>query len=67
MIKFLLKDKGMSISGVKGLLKKNVKDLDDHKINSLKENDFKNSLKYKSKKLLLKIKKIKNYGKKNSS
>ena len=63
MIKFLLKDKG--IYQVLRFAKKERKRFNDHKINSLKK-DFKNSLKYKSKKLL-KIKKIKNYGKKNSS
>ena len=67
MIKFLLKNKGMTIKGVKNLLESNVNKLDDHNILSLKASYYKIDLKYKSKKLLEKIKKIKSYGKKNSS
>ena len=67
MIKFLLKNKGMTIKGVKNLLEFNVNKLDDHNILSLKASYYKTDLKYKSKKLLEKIKKIKSYGKKNSS
>ena len=67
MIKFLLKNKGMTIKGVKNLLESNVNKLDDHNILSLKASYYKIDLKYKSKKLLEKIKKIKSYGKKNTS
>lgn len=67
MIKFLLKNKGMTIKGAKNLLESNVNKLDDHNILSLKTSYYKTDLKYKSKKLLEKIKKIKSYGKKNSS
>ena len=67
MIKFLLKNKGMTIKGVKNLLESNVNKLDDHNILSLKTSYYKTDLKYKSKKLPEKIKKIKSYGKKNSS
>ena len=67
MIKFLLKNKGMTIKGVKNLLESNVNKLDDHNILSLKTSYYKTDIKYKSKKLLEKIKKIKSYGKKNSS
>jgi len=67
MIKFLLKNKGMTIKGVKNLLESNVNKLDDHIILSLKASYYKIDLKYKSKKLLEKIKKIKSYGKKNTS
>ena len=67
MIKFLLKNKGMTIKGVKNLLESNVNKLDDHNILGLKASYYKTDLKYKSKTLLEKIKKIKSYGKKNTS
>ncbi len=66
IIKFLLKNEGVTISGVKKMLNLKTKKLDDYNLNSLKENHFKIILKKKSKALLNKIKKIKNYGKKNS-
>ena len=67
MIKFLLKNKGMTISGVKNILKLAPNSLDVDNIHSLKADYHKNILKTKSKNLLDKINKIKNYGKKNSS
>ena len=67
MIKFLLKNKGMTILGVKNLLKSNINKLDDDNSHSLKANIYKDIIKTKSKSLLEKIKKIKSYGKKNSS
>ena len=67
MIKFLLKDKGMTITGVKNLLESKINQLDDRNADSLKANYYKNNLQEKSKLLLDKIKKIKKYGKKNSS
>ena len=67
MIKFLLKSKGMTILGVKNLLNTNINKLDDHKGHSLKADYYRNILKLKSKTLIEKINKIKNYGKKNSS
>ena len=67
MIKFLLKNKGMTISGVKNLLNLNTNYLDDDKSHSLKADYYKKILKDKSINLLEKIKKIKGYGKKNSS
>ena len=66
MIKFLLKNKGMTISGVRSLLDKNVNKLDDHKLYGLKADYYKNSLITKSKLILNKINKIKTYGKKNT-
>ena len=63
-IKFLLKNKGMSISGVKNLLKSNTIKLDDDNSNSLKDDYYKFSLKTKSKLILKKIKLIKSHGKK---
>ena len=67
MIKFLLKNKGMTILGVKNLLNLNINKLDVDNSHSLKAMYYKNLLKNKSKVLLEKINKIKNYGKKNSS
>ena len=48
-IKFLLKNKGMTILGVKKLLDKNINKLDDNNNISLKTNYYKSSLKFKSK------------------
>ena len=67
MIKFLLKDKGMTISGVKNLLNLNTNKLDYRNIDSLKTDYQKINLKNKSKALLEKLKKIKYNGKKNTS
>ena len=67
MIKFLLKNKGMTISGVRNLLDKNVNKLDDHKLYGLKADYYKNSLIIKSKVILNKLNKIRKYGKKNTS
>ena len=67
MIKFLLKNKGMTISGVKNLLNQKINDLDYTNTISLKADYYKNNLSTKSKKILEKIKKIKEYGKKNAS
>ena len=67
MIKFLLKDKGMTISGVKSLLDLNVNKLDDKDIHSLKADYYKSILKKKSKLLLEKLIKFKRNGKKNTS
>ena len=67
MIKFLIKNKGMTILGVKNLLKMKINKLDVGNNDSLKVSYYKNSLKAKSTLLLEKIKKIKSYGKKNTS
>ena len=66
-IKFLLKNKGMTISGVKNLLRSNIIKLDDDNSNSLKDEYYKLYLKTKSKRILKKINLIKSHGKKNSS
>ena len=66
LIKFLLKTKGMTVSGVKNLLNLNINKLDDYNSDSLKADYYKVSLKKKGKNLLEKIKKLKNYGKKNA-
>tara|TARA_B100000963_G_C22142026_1_gene457924 strand:+ start:95 stop:475 length:381 start_codon:yes stop_codon:yes gene_type:complete len=67
MIKFLLKDKGMTISGAKNYINSNRNKLDDYDNDSLKTDYYKKNIKVKSKLLLDKIRKIKIYGKKNSS
>jgi len=67
IIKFLLRNKGMTIAGVKNLLNLKINKLDDHNSHSLKADYYKRSIKFKSKLLLEKLNKIKRYGKKNSS
>ena len=67
MIKFLLKNKGMTIFGVKSMLISKRNKLDDDNADSLRTDYYKVILKSKSKIILNKIKKIRNYGKKNSS
>ena len=65
LIKFLLKTKGMTISGVKNLLNLNINKLDDYNSDSLKVDYYKTNFKNKSKNILDKINKLKKYGKKN--
>ena len=67
LIKFLLKNKGMTISGVKKFMKLNINKLDGDDLRSLNDVDYKYNLKEKSKLVLEKLKKVKSYGKKNSS
>ena len=67
LIKFLLKDKGMTINGVKNVLKSNINSLDDYNSFSLKADYHKKYIKTKSEKILKKLNNLKNYGKKNSS
>ena len=66
LIKFLLKNKGMTISGVKKILNLNINKLDDYNSDSLKAEYYKNNIKNKSRSILEKIKRLRNYGKKNS-
>ena len=66
MIKFLLKNKGLTITGVKNLIKSNINKLDDTDLDSLKADYYRKTVKTKSKLLLEKINKLKNYGKKNT-
>ena len=66
LIKFLLRNKGLTISGVKAFLKKNTNELDYANADSLKTEYYKISLKQKSLSLLKKISNLKIYGKKNS-
>ena len=60
LIKFLLKDKGMTINGVKNILKSDINNLDDYNSYSLKADYHKENIKVKSKTILEKIKKLKN-------
>ncbi len=66
LVNYLLKNKGMTIKGVKNILDSNRNKLDDDNLNSLKIDYYKTTIKEKTKKILKKIKKIKNYGKKNT-
>ena len=66
LIKFLLKDKGMTINGVKNILKSKINSLDDYNSYSLKADYHRKIIKEKSKDILNKLKKIKGYGKKNT-
>ena len=57
----------MTIFGVKNILNMNINKLDVDNVHGLKADYYKEFLKKKSKALLQKINKLKNYGKKNSS
>ena len=59
LIKFLLKDKGMTINGVKNILKSNINSLDDYNSYSLKADYLKKNIKDKTKNILEKINKLK--------
>ena len=67
MINFLLKNQGMTLSGVKNILNSKMNKLDDYKSNSLKTSYFKLKIEKNSRNILEKLKKIKSYGKKNPS
>ncbi|MDC0370148.1 MerR family transcriptional regulator [Pelagibacteraceae bacterium] len=61
-INYLLKDKGLSIENAKNILKKNINNLDDYHLSSIKVDYIRKNLKEKSLKILNKIKKFKNNG-----
>ena len=67
MIIFLLKNKGMTISGVRNMLNSNSNELDVNNSFGLKTDYYKHSLKLRTKNLLKKIIRLKTYGKKNTS
>ena len=67
IIKTLLEDNKMTIRGVKNMLSSQIKKLDDDYTHSLKTNFYKTKIKYKSEKILKKLKQLNHYGKKNSS
>tara|TARA_B100001063_G_C16738922_1_gene543607 strand:- start:939 stop:1325 length:387 start_codon:yes stop_codon:yes gene_type:complete len=66
MIKFLLKNNGMTIAGVKKLLNSKINKLDAHDSDGLKAHYYLKNFKDKSKNILKRIKELKKYGKKNS-
>ena len=67
LIKFLIKDKGMTINGVKTVLNSKINKLDEYDSDSLKADYYRNNLKVKSRQILNKLQNLKKYGKKNSS
>ncbi len=60
-IKFLLKDKGLTIKGAKKILQ-NKKNIDGSNTNTIEDDYLKQSIKGKSKNILKKLKGLKNYG-----
>ena len=66
LIKFLLKDKGLTISGAKKILNSNINKLDDYNSSSLKTDYYKKEIKQKSVNILKKLEKKKKNGKKNT-
>ena len=62
LINYLLKDRGLTINGVKKVLKKKVKTLDDYNSDGLKASYQKDVIKNKGKKILETIKKLKQNG-----
>ena len=67
MIKYFLKNQGLTINGVKNILNSKINKLDDYNYNSLKDFYLKNKFKTKSEKILSRLNRLKKYGKKNSS
>ena len=67
LIKYFLKNQGLTINGVKNILNTKINKLDDYNYNSLKDSYLKNKFKTKSEKILSRLNKLKKYGKKNSS
>ena len=67
LIKYFLKNQGLTINGVKNILNSKINKLDDYNYNSLKDSYLKNKFKTKSEKILSRLNKLKKYGKKNSS
>ena len=66
LIKFLLKNQGLTIEGAKKVLNSNANKLDDYNSDSLKVSYYKTIIKNKSNKILDKLNKIKKHGKKNT-
>ena len=67
MIKILLKDHKLSIAGVKNILSSKIKKLDYDNTDGLRKLYLNQILKKKGLKIVDKIKKLKKYGKKNTS
>ena len=66
LIKFLLKDKRLTISGAKKILNSNINKLDDYNSSSLKTDYYKREIKQKSVNILKKLERLKKNGKKNT-
>ena len=66
LIKFLLKEQGLTIAGAKKTIGSKLNKLDDNTLSSVKASYIKTNIKNKSKSLLKKIKKLKYNGKKNT-
>ena len=66
LIKFLLKDKGMTIKGVKNVLNSKINKLDEYNSDGLKIHYYQKNIKNKTEQILKKLIKLKNYGKKNT-
>ena len=66
LIKFLLKNQGLTIEGAKKVLNSNANKLDDYNSDSLKVSYYKTIIKNNSNKILDKLNKIKKHGKKNT-
>ena len=66
LVKFLLKEKGFTINGAKSIINSKLNQLDDNYNNSLKDTEYINKLKFKTKQILQKLKRLKKYGKKIS-
>ena len=66
LIKFLLKEQGLTIAGAKKAIGSKLNKLDDNTLSSVKASYIKTNIKNKSKSLLKKIKKLKYNGKKNT-
>ena len=64
-IKHLLKDKSLTINGVKKILREK-KNIDGSRKNNIEEEYFKINIKNKSKKILKRLNELKRNGKKNS-
>ena len=60
LIKFLLKEQGLTIKGTKKIIGKNINSLDEYRSSSIKAEYFKDKIKSKSRSLLNKIKSLKN-------
>ena len=61
LIRDLLKEQGMTINGVKKILKKDINSLDEYEASSIKAEYLNNNIKLKSKEILKKLKNLKNY------
>ena len=65
-IKYLIKDKGLTIKRVKNVLNLEINKLDDDNSHSLKADYYKVNIKKKTFEVLKRLNKLREYGKKNS-